>query len=119
MTAHTAMVVEDDPDIATIFRAALKDAGFEVETFLDSEKALARLGDHSPDVVVLDMHMPIVSGAELLQYIRSDERLAATRVIIATADHQLAESLHNEVDLALLKPVSYSQIRDLAMRLKP
>jgi CheY-like chemotaxis protein len=70
-------------------------------------------------VVVLDLHLPYLSGKELLYHIRADQRLGQTRVILATADSVLAESLQEEADLVLLKPISPSQLRDLAIRLRP
>ena len=67
-----------------------------------------------PDVVVLDLHLPRVAGMDILHQIRADERLTGTRVIVATAHPRMAESLRDEADLVLLKPISFSQLRDLA-----
>jgi CheY-like chemotaxis protein len=115
---ETALVVEDDPDLAEIFSEALRHALFAVETFGNGKAMLARLNDDVPDVVVLDMHLPGASGLEILARIRSDERLARTRVIASTADARLAETLEDQVDLVLVKPVSFTQLRDLAMRMR-
>ncbi len=115
---ETALVVEDDPDLAEIFSQALRHAAFVVETFGNGNDMLTRLNDEVPDVVVLDMHLPGASGLEILARIRSDERLARTRVIASTADARLAETLEDQVDLVLVKPVSFTQLRDLAMRMR-
>ena len=69
-------------------------------------------------VVVLDMHLPHVAGPDILRYIRADARLEKTQVIIATADPSMADSLREEATLVLLKPISFSQLRDLAKRLR-
>jgi hypothetical protein len=58
-----------------------------------------------------------VQGTEILNGIRSDPRLAGTRVIVATADPRLAEVLHEQADLVLLKPIGFHQLRDLAVRM--
>jgi DNA-binding response OmpR family regulator len=118
MKTFTAMVIEDDLDIAVIFSKALETAGFEVTTFTASEKALVDLDTAEPDLVVLDMHMPRISGEEILHRIRSDARLSKTRVIVATADHSLAETFQSQADLVLLKPVSFTQLVDLAQRMQ-
>jgi CheY-like chemotaxis protein len=113
-----ALVVEDDRDQAYIFAEALRAAGFEAEIVRDGKTALARLEATTPSLVVLDLHMPRVVGVDLLYYIRSDERLAGTRVILATGDHQLAQSIQGEADVVLLKPVGFDQLRDLATRMR-
>jgi len=113
-----ALVIEDDPDAAAIFSEALKAAEFEVEIIETGDKALERLNVTMPAMIVLDMHLPHVAGPEILQHVRADPRLAKTRVIIATADPSMAESLHNQADLVLLKPISFSQLRDLVRRLR-
>ena len=119
MTTPTAMVIEDDEDIAFIFSEALRAAGFEVEIARTGGEAIARLDTATPDVVVLDMFLPEVSGQSILDRIRSDPRLAGSRVIVATADARLAETLHTQADLVLVKPISPLQLRDLARRMRP
>ena len=114
-----ALVIEDDNRQATVFAQALRMADFETEIIRDGREALNRLSEVVPALVVLDLHLPKVSGKDILEQIRSDDRLAKTRVMLATADPLLAESLRAEVDLVLLKPISFNQLRDLASRLRP
>ena len=117
--SNLALVIEDNTDLAIIFTEALQVAGFETETILDGSKAAERLAAVTPEVVVLDLHLPNVSGREILKQIQTDARLAGTHVILATADARLADMMENEADLVLVKPVSFSQLRDLVKRLKP
>jgi DNA-binding response OmpR family regulator len=114
-----ALIVEDDQKQATVFAQALKMAQFEIEVIRDGNEALSRLAAVVPAVVVLDLHLPQVGGKDILQQIRADSRLDNTRVILATADALLADSLQSEADLVLLKPISFGQLRDLAKRLRP
>ncbi len=114
-----ALIIEDDRKQATIFDQALQMAEFETEIIRDGKAALERLAVTVPVLVVLDLHLPYVSGDDVLRQIRADERLAKTRVILATADPRMAEPLQEESDLVLLKPISFSQLRDLATRLRP
>ncbi|MBN1287427.1 MAG: response regulator [Anaerolineae bacterium] len=113
-----AMVIEDDKDLAAIFADTLKEAGFQAEVARDGRVAMERLAAVAPDVVVLDMNLPLVSGAEVLKYIRTDKRLANTRVIIATANPQIASMVQDQADLVLIKPVGFSQLFNLAIRLR-
>ena len=72
-----------------------------------------------PAMVILDLHLPLISGQRLLSQIRSEDSLTETKVIVITADAALAETVQAEADLVLLKPVSFQQLRDLATRLRP
>lgn len=118
MTNLLALIIEDDKRQATIFGLALRN-DYEVEVIEDGGTALNRLAELSPTLVVLDLHLPGISGEQIFQYIRTQEHLAQTKVILATADAVLAESLSDQTDLVLLKPISVSQLRQLARRLRP
>jgi two-component system response regulator AdeR len=114
MSELLGLIIEDDEDLSVIFSEALQAAGFKTEIIQSGDKALARLAVTAPDVVVLDLHLPRVAGMDILHQIRADARLVGTRVIVATAHPRMAESLRDEADLVLLKPISFSQLRDLA-----
>ena len=113
-----ALIIEDNQDQNLVFTTALKQAGFDTESILEGATAKARLKEVLPSLVVLDLHIPGVHGEELLRQIRSDQRLANVRIILATADASLAKDLQLLADLVLLKPISYSQLTTLANRLK-
>jgi DNA-binding response OmpR family regulator len=112
-----ALIVEDDIDLSTIFAEALRSAGFEAQVVRDGAAAAERLRAVTPDVVVLDLHLPHVSGMDILEQIGAGERLSTTRVIVTTADPRMAEIVQDRVDLVLIKPISFVQLRDLASRL--
>lgn len=113
----SAVIVEDDEDLAQIFALALQDAKFNTEIVCRGDIALERISQTMPDLVVLDMFLPHLSGEQILRQIRANERLAKTRVIIASAIPQLAEKWRGQVDLVLIKPIGFRQLRDLAGRL--
>ena len=113
---NIAFVIEDDQDLSNIFTEALNAAGFQVETIRDGAIAQQRLKEGNPEIVILDMHLPNIDGAQLLKQIRADERLQKVRVILATADALLGEYYNKQADLVLVKPISFSQLRDLTAR---
>ncbi len=117
MKRRFALIIEDSEDIADFLTIALKMTGFETEIVADGERALARLAQIVPDVVILDLHLPRVMGGEVLSAIRADPRLAHTQVMIVTADARMAQDLEDQADLVLIKPVGLEQIRVLAARL--
>jgi CheY-like chemotaxis protein len=113
-----AFIVEDDEKLVTIFSRALKEAGFKVQNATDGQQAIDLLAWLVPAVVVLDLHLPGATGDKVLAHIRSNERLKKTTVILATADTIMADSLSEQSDFVLLKPISFSQLRDLTARLR-
>lgn len=119
MQKPVALIVEDHEDHTIIFKSALEMAGFETEVVMDGESAQKRLSETVPDVVILDLHIPKVSGETILHQMRADERFAETRVVVTTADQARAELLGTEADLLLVKPVSFAQLRALAETLVP
>lgn len=117
MTKPLALIIEDDPQLNTIMSITLQ-MDFEIESCADGNAGLDRLKQIVPNVVVLDLNLPGASGKEILQNIRADERLSKTRIILTTADERQAETLQEEADIVLLKPVSPAQLRELALRLR-
>ncbi len=115
--SELAIIVEDDEDLAAIFTEALKNADYEVETIRDGLSAQRRMIQVVPTIVILDMHIPYVSGGEILDQIRADVRLKHTSVIIATADARLGEVYTEVADFVLIKPITFKQLRDLSARL--
>lgn len=116
MTKPFVLVVEDDPTLKEIIVITLE-ADFEIETCSDGDVAMERLKTITPQIAILDLNLPGSSGKDILAYIRSENRLANTRVILATADERQAETLTNDADIILLKPVSPAQLRELTLRI--
>jgi len=114
-----AYIVEDYRDTVTIFQGALEMAGYEVEAAYDGAVAQKRLTEIVPALIVLDLHIPSVSGDIILRQIRADERLKETRVFLATADANMAAQLRDDAELVLLKPIGFSQLKELAERFRP
>ncbi len=117
MEPKLALVIEDDAGVGGVFVEALKQAGFAAEFFTNGRAALARLAVAVPDLVLLDLNLPVVSGETILQAIRADARLAATRIIITTGESHRAKAMQSRADLVLVKPVSANQLSELAARL--
>ena len=117
MNKPLALIVEDNEHLSYIFSKALADAQYDTEIVADGEAAMSSLSTNSPALVLLDLHLPDVSGTRILHQIRADKRLAKTRVLITSGDALMAETLRDEADLVLQKPISFVQLRDLARRL--
>ena len=113
-----ALVIEDDDKLSLIYAEALRQAHFKPVAVPDGADAVAQITALLPALIILDLHLPHVSGDKILQQIRQDEALATIHVIIITADAVQAEAMQDKADLILTKPISVLQLRDLARRIR-
>jgi CheY-like chemotaxis protein len=114
-----SLIVEDDIDLSIIFSESLNAAGFETEIERNGRIALERLTQISPDLVILDLHLPEVNGVTILNSIRASAHLSKTIVVVTTADANMGEQVRDDADFVLIKPISFGQLRDLTARLRP
>jgi two-component system cell cycle response regulator DivK len=110
MNKPFVLIIEDDRDIAALFRHVVDMVGYRTEIALSGKIADDRLSNSKPDIVILDLNLPGVSGEEILKRIRKDKRLEQTKIIVVTAHAYRADTLPVEPDLVLLKPVSIEQL---------
>ncbi|HTP47089.1 MAG TPA: response regulator [Casimicrobiaceae bacterium] len=100
-------VVDDDADVRIALTRLVSSAGFAVETFASGAELLRSIQDHEPDCVVLDLHMPEMSGLEVQTALASGH--AAIPVIVITG-HDTPESRARAIHLGaksyLRKPVN-------------
>jgi len=114
-----ALIVEDDRDIVALFRHVLDLAGYQTEIALHGKVALELLTRRKPDIVLLDLNLPGVSGIEILSIMRADENLRNIPVVVITAHAPLVETMNIKPQLVLIKPVNIEQMTDLILRICP
>lgn len=85
------LVADDDRNIRNSLKMLLESSGYQVDTAGDGEEALNKCKERHPDIALIDMKMPKVSGLELLSYIRGLSR--KTSVVILTAHGTVAEAV--------------------------
>lgn len=83
-TPHRAVIVEDDYDLQLLYKLKLENEGFTVATANDGEQGLAVIEKFKPNIVLLDLMMPVMDGAEMLARLRAEEWGSDMRVIILT-----------------------------------
>ena len=113
------LLVEDDDAIANVYQMRLEAEGFDVRRVTNGEDALAAALSYKPDMVLLDIMMPKVSGFDVLDILRNTPETANLKIIMLTAlsqesDKERAESLG--VDDYLVK--SQVVIADVIERIK-
>ena len=86
MTKNTpkVVVVEDERSINDMYRMKLRLSGFDVETAYNGEEGLEVIESFDPDLILLDLRMPIMSGDVMLEKLRETDKGADIRVIILT-----------------------------------
>lgn len=89
--ATRVLVVDDDRDIRDLVTFKLEQAGYEVRQAEDGLQGLEAVREWAPDLVVLDVMMPGLSGIDVTRELRADPATAATPVILLTAKAQEAD----------------------------
>ena len=114
-----ALIVEDDRDIAALFRHVMDMAGYRTEIALNGRVAVDHLTMGKPDIVLLDLNLPEFSGGEILVMLNARERLKNLPVVVITANRGMVAKLPVKPQLVLLKPVNIEQMSNLIQRICP
>jgi len=85
MDKKKILVVDDEPDILKVTSIRLKKLGYNVLTAVGGKEALDTMRSENPDLVLLDLVMPFMSGAEVCEQIKNDKTLKHIPVILFTA----------------------------------
>ena len=113
MPNRSALVVEDDTQLCEIFAELFEYANMHVERTGDGQVALDMLANLTPDVIMLDIHLPHVSGLEILKWVRGEPRLANTKIVAITANILLKGVLKDQADYVIIKPPDFERLDTL------
>lgn len=109
------LVVDDEPNILLSLEFLMQQAGFDVATAEDGEQALAQLDHTQPDLLLLDISLPGISGFEVLEQLRSQTNYQSLPIIMLTAHGREVEKekgLALGADDYITKPFSTRQLVD-------
>ena len=93
MTKTKLLIVEDDRSLAKVLAYNLTQAGYEVRSAYDGQDAITQARLQLPDVVVLDVMIPILDGLEVCRRLRAQEETANTAIIMLTAKGEETDQL--------------------------
>lgn len=79
------LLVDDDPDFVEITKSVLEGKGFEVAVAYDGKEGLEQVGKFNPDLIVLDVMMPVMNGSEACKKLKADPATKGIPVILLTA----------------------------------
>ena len=103
------LVVDDDEQNVELLEAYLADAGYQVLKALDGTSALQRVADDRPDLILLDIMMPDISGYEVCRRVRENPEVAGTPILMVTALGAMAD-IEKGIDVGtddfLTKPIN-------------
>jgi DNA-binding response OmpR family regulator len=109
------LVVDDQRDILGLIRLRLEQAGYEVSTATNGERALELVKSLRPNLVVLDVMLPVIDGREVTRRIRADARTAGIPVLLVSAsvhEDEVQEGLDAGADDYLPKPFTADVLRE-------
>ena len=108
------LLVEDDPLISRMYLKVFTFEGFEVQLAENGQLGLDKLADFQPDIILLDVMMPVMNGIDFCKAIRSDIETSHIPFIMLTAKNRLEsqiEGVESGADIYLAKPVSLTLLQ--------
>jgi CheY-like chemotaxis protein len=108
MTA-TVLVVDDDMDVRCTVAEILREEGFRVREARNGVEALRKVADERPDLMLLDLMMPEMSGWQVLQTLRSTQRYRTLPVVVLSAVPQVRATTDGYSDY-IEKPISFARL---------
>jgi DNA-binding response OmpR family regulator len=107
----TVLVVDDEPDILLMLRMSLEDEGHTVVMAADGESGLQRLAEHRPDLVLLDVMMPVLDGWGVLERKQRDGDLTPVIVLSAkTEETDIAKAMSLGATEYVTKPFDLDRV---------
>lgn len=114
MKKPKVLVVDDEPDICEILGVFLEDNGYHFLQASDGKQVIAQVEKEKPEIVILDLAMPRMSGLEILRRIKKDSK--ETNVILITAyrdAEKIVEAFHLGADDLIFKPFSLEYLKKI------
>ncbi|MGC1378018.1 MAG: response regulator [Anaerolineales bacterium] len=117
--SKTVVIVEDEPDAAEMLAEMMRVSGFRVVKSYSSGPAIDIISSEMPDVVILDIMMPDISGLEVLQIIQQEPKTAKIPVVVVSAKSMPADiqiGLDAGASIYLTKPVGFLDLKNAIER---
>ena len=114
------LLVDDDPDILAATSQLLREWGYSVDEARDGQTALALARGAKPDLLLVDLMMPVMDGATLVGLLRGQDLIAGVPLVVFSADQDAeAKSAKLHADAMLRKPFSLEALQEVLERLVP
>lgn len=107
------LIADDEPNIVVSLEFLMEHNGYQVKVANNGEEALRQVGEFAPDLILLDVMLPLKNGFEVCQKIRENPAWSATRIIMLTAkgrDIEVKKGLDLGADAYVTKPFSTKEL---------
>ena len=107
------LIVDDEPNIVAALEFLLEKSGYQVQVAANGEEALARLDDFAPDLVLLDVMVPKMSGYEVCQRMRAQPKWRDIKIVMLSArgrEVEVEKGMSLGADLYVTKPFSSAEL---------
>lgn len=116
MTAKRILLVDDEPHVTHVLKLKLSGAGYAVECARTGADALTAAAANAPDLVITDLQMPAMNGAELAARLRETPGLSSVPVVMVTSrGHRVDEELRSRTNIVRIVPKPFSAKEVLAL----
>jgi CheY-like chemotaxis protein len=115
----TVLIIEDEADAADLFAEMMRVSGFRVLKTSASAPAITLMTEEKPDIVLLDIMMPDISGLDILRQMRADPELANIPVVVVSAKSMPADiknGMEAGASTYLTKPVGFLELKEAVER---
>jgi DNA-binding response OmpR family regulator len=115
----TVLIIEDEADAAELFAEMMRVSGFRVLKTSSSTPALSLIATEKPDLIILDIMMPEVSGLDILRQMHQDSTLAGIPVVVVSAKSMPADirtGMEAGASTYLTKPVGFLELKEAVER---
>ncbi|MGE5375610.1 MAG: response regulator [Bacteroidota bacterium] len=119
LNSRTVLIIEDETDAADLFAEMMRVSGFRVLKLNSSAPALAMMTAEKPDVVILDIMMPEMSGLDILRQMRRNPDLKGIPVVVVSAmslPADIKSGMEAGASMYLTKPVGVLELRQAVDR---
>mgnify|MGYP003949218267 CR=1 FL=1 len=120
MATAKILVVEDNPDARGLMVMVLRREGYELFEAGDGSEALRQASTQHPDLILLDLGLPVMNGDEVTARIREDPSIADTRIIVLTAFDSAAPIVRRAIaagaDELICKPTDFKSLLEVIRR---
>jgi CheY-like chemotaxis protein len=119
MSEKTVLIIEDEEDAADMFAEMMRVSGYRVLKTSSSTPALTMMTAEKPDVVILDIMMPEISGLDILRQMHKNPELANIPVVVVSAKSLPADiklGMEAGASIYLTKPVGFVELKEAIER---
>ena len=116
---HLILIVDDERPIRELLRGTLESLDYRTMLASNGEEALIRVGEDRPDLVLTDVMMPLLGGAELCRRLKADPATAAMPVLLMSAADGALQDASSGADAFIRKPFDLDEVEALIANYLP